>query len=179
METILGKLSYRLFLIWLHVGHVGAPKQWIGRRELFPTCKSFPFFHEIWIAADQVIEKERTILSLKVFLDPPHLKSMVLIGNVRVIQSNDGAHAMNICLQHISKLRYLPDSHEAASSLIEWSFQASPVYQHRVRIPSATNLRSPNYLSTALTWSIPFLPLIQTSQCCKQKWFFKAGYQNR
>lgn len=88
-------------------------------------------------------------------------------------------HAMNIYLQYISKLQYLPDSHEAASSLIEWLFRVSPVYQHKVRIPSATNLRSQNYLSKALAWSIPFLPLIQTSQCCKRKWFFKAGYQNR
>ena len=84
-------------------------------------------------------------------------------------------HAMNICLQHITKLRYVPDSHEAASSLIEWSFQVSPVYQRRVRIPSATNLRSQNYLSKALAWSIPFLPLIQTSQCCKRNGFSKRG----
>ena len=53
------------------------------------SCKSFPFFHEIWIAADQVIENERTkYFHFKLLLDPPHLKSMVLLdlmGNVRVI----------------------------------------------------------------------------------------------
>ena len=86
---------------------------------------------------------------------------------------------MTHAMKYLSKQQYLPDSHEAASSLIEWSFQASPVYQHKVRIPSATNLRSQNYLSKALAWSIPFLPLIQTSQYCKQKQFYKAGYQNQ